>query len=123
MYCLDTNIVIDLLKGDRELSLKLDSIEGRLFISPITIFELFKGIINEDEVRVIEDMLSEFSILEFSIDVGKTFGELFRNLKNSGRTIPESDLMIASFIKSHNLIFVTRDKKHFDNIGVKVEFW
>jgi|TARA_B100001971_G_C18196880_1_gene542036 predicted nucleic acid-binding protein len=123
MYCLDTSIVIDLLKGDEELFLKLDSIDEKFFISPITMFELFKGTIDENEINVIEDMLSEFRILEFSIDVSKTFGELFKNLKSSGRMIPESDLMIVAFVKLYDLIFVTRDRKHFENVGVKVEYW
>jgi len=37
--------------------------------------------------------------------------------------IPESDLMIASIAKNNSLILVTRDKKHFDNLGIKVEQW
>ena len=31
--------------------------------------------------------------------------------------------MIASIIKANNFILVTRDKKHFDNLGIKVEQW
>ena len=35
----------------------------------------------------------------------------------------ESDLMIASIAKANGLVLVTRNKKHFENIDIKIEVW
>ncbi len=124
MYCLDTNIIIDLLQGNEEIINKLKAIESEdLFVTPITLFELFKVSDNEEEYNIIENLVSQFSILDFNIEVGKTFGRMFIKLKKIGKMIPEEDLMIASFVKYNNIIFLTRDKKHFENTGIKIEVW
>lgn len=124
MYCLDTNIVIDILNGDYGIIGKFKTIESeKIFLTPITLFELFKVSDNEEEYRIIEEFVSQFYILDFNIETSKTFGRMFRNLKKIGKMIPEEDLMIASFVKHNNLILLTRDKKHFENIGIKLEVW
>lgn len=124
MYCLDTNIIIDLLQGNEEIINKLNTFESEdLFITPITLFELFKVSDNEEEYKIIEELVSQFSVLDFNIDISKTFGKMYTKLKNIGKMIPEEDLMIASFVKYNNLIFLTRDKKHFENTEIKIEVW
>ncbi len=124
MYCLDTNIIIDLLRGSKEVIDKLETLESEdLFVAPITLFELFKVSDNEEEYKIIEELMSQFSILDFNIEVSKTFGKMFIKLKKIGKMIPEEDLMIASFVKYNNLIFLTRDKKHFENTDIKIEVW
>jgi len=43
MYCLDSNIVIDYIKGDRIIKDKIDRLGTLVFITSITLCELFKG--------------------------------------------------------------------------------
>ncbi len=129
MYCLDTNVIVDVLRGDEKLKEKFEmaSNDYKLFITPITLCELFRGAFGhakaEDKIRILELFISNFYLLEFDISACKEFGRFCLNLKNIGRKVNEFDLMIASIVKVNNLILITRDKKHFENIGIKVEVW
>ncbi len=130
MYCLDTNIVIDILRGDNNLKVKLEKLsksnEG-LFITPVTLCELYKGAyLHHNPLQKIQDLekvISSFIILDFNEKASKKFGEEYAKLSKNGKLAGEFDLMIASIAKVHNIILITRDKKDFDNIDVKIEVW
>lgn len=129
MYCLDTNIIIEILRNNLDLVDKVERISGSggIFITTITLCELYKGAYlsskRDFDIRLIEDFLSEVDVVGFDIDACKEFGQLYVNLKNLGGMVPEADLMIAAIAKSNELVLITRDKKHFEKIGIKVEVW
>jgi tRNA(fMet)-specific endonuclease VapC len=129
MYCLDTNILIAVFRGDKELSSKIEAMRGMsdVFVTPITLCELYKGAYayydTERIIRNIEDFISSFEVLDFNQNACKEFGKLYSKLKNSGGMIPETDIMIASIAKENDLTLITRDKNHFEKTGVKVEEW
>jgi len=129
-YCLDTNIIIDIFRGDIGLKSKLEKIKlnkDEVFITPITLCELYRGaFLHHDSSKKLEDIdvfVSFFEILEFDINSCKEFGKEYARLKKRGKTTNEFDLMIISIAKVNNLVLVTRDKKHFKNMGIKVEVW
>jgi len=127
MYCLDTNILIDLIRGDKVTSEKLNKLNETVFINPITQCELFKGVYlsskTDEQLNIVEELTQSFEILEFNFDICKEFGKEYAKLSKLGKMIPEFDLIIACFAKVNNLVLVTRDKKHFENTGVKIEVW
>lgn len=129
MYCLDTNIIVDILRGNETLRKKVQSISlsGEISITPITLCELFRGAFNhinaQKKVEELQMFVSSLSLLEFNGAACRKFGETYRNLKKSGTLTSEFDLMIASIVKAHDLILITRDKKDFQHTGVKLEIW
>lgn len=127
MYCLDTNILIDLIRGDKVISENINNLDGSIFINPITQCELFKGVYlsskKDEQLDIVEKLIESFEILEFNLDICKEFGKEYSRLSKLGKQIPEFDLIIACFAKVNNLILVTRDKKHFENTGIKIEVW
>src|SRR3989344_4356243 len=105
MYCVDTNIIVDIMRGDTALAIKIDEMTSsgvNFLITPITLCELYRGAflhINPDKkLQEVESVIANFQSLDF-------------------------DLMIASLVKSNNLILVTRDKKHFKDFDIQVEVW
>lgn len=128
-YCLDTNIVIALFRGDEFLRDKFAGLSsrGELFISYITLCELYKGAflsaLYEKSLQEINNLLVIVDLLDFNADACAFFGKEYARLNKLGKQTEESDLMIASIAKAHDLIVVTRNKKHFENIGVKLEVW
>ena len=128
-YCLDSSIVIDWLREDRELAIKIQEAQdkGRIFITVITLCELYKGAYlsnrAEKELQIIEDLAESIEVLDFSKGVCEEFGKEFARLTKIGRKTQESDLMIASIAESNGLVVVTRNKKHFENIDIKLEVW
>ena len=129
MYCFDTNILVDILRGNKELKEKIVGIDkdASIFITPISLCELYKGVFlhskSEEKAKQVDEVVSLFGLLDFDLDSCKVFGETYRNLKVSGKLIPESDLMIAAITKANDLILITKDKEHFVNTGVRIEAW
>lgn len=121
MYCLDTNVIIDFLKNNKKIIDKISNISREnLFITPINLCELLKGADNSEKLKYFLEITDSLNFLEFNKEVCKSFGFLYLKLKKEGKMIPEADLMIASFVKSYNLILITRDN-HFKNIGINIE--
>ncbi len=128
-YCLDTNIVFALLRGEALLKNKFIefSLSGQFYITYITLCELYKGAflskLSEKSLQEIESFLQTTEVLDFDIDACKIFGEEYARLNKIGKQTQESDLMIASIAKTYGLTIITRNKKDFENIDVKLEVW
>ena len=129
MYCFDTNVLVEILRGNRELKEKVTKLNSGvpIYITPISLCELFKGAFlhskASEKVKQVDELVSLFEILDFDLDSCKIFGEIYQTLKVNGKLIPESDLMIAAITKANDLILITRDKEHFQNTGVRIENW
>jgi tRNA(fMet)-specific endonuclease VapC len=99
----DTNIYIDLMKGDENIARRLEGYQERL-ISPIVWTELYVGAYK-------------------SINPAKHLEKVNNALLNTnkvalfvkGSIIPDSDMWIASAAIQHKLPLLTRDK-HFNRI-------
>ena len=125
MLCLDTNIAIDFLRGDKKISLIKEKED--IFLTSITLCELFKGVSlsskSENELKIVEEFVNSNEVLDLDKNASREFGNIFSKLHKIGKMIPESDLLIASIVKANNSVLVTRDKKHFENMGIQVEIW
>ena len=91
MYCFDTNILIDILRGDESLKSKLSKLDNsNVFITPVTLCELYKGAYlfhdPSEKVKILEAFISLFKPLKFDKESCKEFGKEFARLKKSGKT-------------------------------------
>lgn len=129
MYCFDTNIIVNYLRGDKETISKINEITDgyEIFITPLTLCELFRGAYlsgdSEIKVKLIKEFTDSFILLEFNEKVCIEYGKEYAKLSKLGKITENIDLMIACFAKVNNLILVTRNKKHFKNSGIKIEVW
>jgi predicted nucleic acid-binding protein len=130
MYCLDTNIIINLFRGDESLRSKIEECQSfsiDIFITPATLCELYKGAYLSNDIqkniRDIKNFILSFVVLDFNDNTCEEFGKEFARLRKLGKTPPETDLMIASIVKANNLILVTKNKKDFAGMKIKVEEW
>ena len=102
---IDTNIFIYLTKGDKSV---IEFIQDKnLCISFITELELlsFKNIISEEEL-IIENILSQFDILNFEQSLKK---EIIFLRKKYNLRLPDS--IILATAKYYDIPFLTSDKK------------
>lgn len=129
MYCFDTNIIIDILRGDVSLGSKLEKMKGisDVFITTISLCELYRGAYGhsnrEEKIRLLNQLVSNFNLLSLEQESCEEFGRSYKILEEKGSTTKDFDLMIASIVKSNGFVLVTRDRKHFENLGVKIEVW
>ncbi|MDO8460743.1 MAG: type II toxin-antitoxin system VapC family toxin [Nanoarchaeota archaeon] len=129
MYCLDTNIIIEFLRGNSAIIKKIEEVSEYedIFLNPVTVCELFKGVYispkSDEELKAVESFVNSFDILIFNIDVYNEFGKIYSLARKSGNLVDDFDLIIAAFAKAYNLVLVTRNKKHFEKSGIKIEVW
>ena len=130
-YLLDTNIIIDFLKGRVGLDQKLvGELRQGYGISSITLTELYRGAYKSDRMRfnlkLIEDLigLPEVKVLDFGKSEALAGGELIGRLEKAGKKLSMGDVLIAATAKVYKLTIITEDKKHFGRLtkfGIKVE--
>ncbi|MBI4147709.1 type II toxin-antitoxin system VapC family toxin [Candidatus Woesearchaeota archaeon] len=123
-YCLDSNVIIDMFRGETAIKAKLESME-HYCITPVVLCELFKGAYaaqgKDEAIKLVEAFLHSAELLEFNEHACRLFGQRYASLKQKGKTTQESDLMIACTALSHNCILVTRNTKDFVNVqGLRV---
>lgn len=127
-YCIDTNIIIDYLRGDVTLQKKIALEKNNLYITHITLCELYKGAyLDKDPAKVIpflQRFLQTLRVIDFTEEACILYGRIHAELRKKGKPTPEGDIMIASVALSNDCVMVTRNKKHFASIPeLTMETW
>lgn len=124
-YLLDTNIIIALFANEAAVLEKLQ-LAKEIFISNITIGELYYGAEKSQRVREnknrINELVANSVILGTNVETALIYGEIKHSLRLKGRPLPENDIWIAAVALQYDLILVTRDA-HFQKIKIKTVAW
>ncbi|MFH0975656.1 MAG: type II toxin-antitoxin system VapC family toxin [Spirochaetota bacterium] len=124
-YLLDTNIVIDLFNGKKQITNLLETIP-QIFISNITIGELYYGSFKsrqkDENIKKIEEFVINSSIPDSNIDTSKIYGLTKSELSKKGKPIPENDIWIASIAIQYSLTLLSKDLhfKHIENLSSEI---
>lgn len=126
---LDTNFIIDFLKGQSNALNKMDLLVKKdiaFAITTPTIFELYSGLIfldkSEDEREKIISLLKDQIVLSLDKNSAEKAGIIDGNLLKKGLKIDAEDSMIAGIAESYGETILTRNVKHFSRIrGIKIE--
>lgn len=113
----DTNVIIDLLAGDRSYEAELSTAD-RILVTPTTVAEYLAGIRNgkRDAVRrrAFEDFLDDPAVafLPHDRETALRYAALHQYLRRAGTPLPINDIWIASSALQHSALLLTRDR-HF----------
>lgn len=130
-YLLDTNIVSYYLRRASP-ALEERLTEGlrhhALALSAITRAELRFGqacMAPEDRRRaLIDSFFRRLPTLEWSLEAADHYGTLKSTLRARGTPIGDMDTLIAAHALAENLVLVTHNTRHFENVpGLKIEDW
>jgi predicted nucleic acid-binding protein len=125
--CLDTDILIDLLRGKERAVKYVESMSKRirLVTTVISAFELYYGAYKyKRDTEKLDEFLKSMEILPFTIIEAKKAAEIEANLESQGEVIGLKDVLISSIAISNNCTIVTGNVKHFNKIqDIKVESW
>lgn len=126
---LDTDICIHAMKArDLKLARRLDTLQGQLAVSDITMFELYSGVEGytspEQRLEIIADFVSRVTILPFTTAIARIAGPLRHRLKTRGEMIGSYDILISATALSHGLILMSNNAREFKRVqGLKLERW
>lgn len=129
MYLLDTNVCIEVLRGNEELAGHLARRDpSTLKLCSVVKAELFYGAGFSAEkaanLRAVEAFCAPFVSLAFDDACAKAYGALRAELRQRGLQAGSNDLMIAAIALTHELTLVTHDTKEFERIaGLGLEDW
>ena len=125
-YLVDTDFVVDYLKGKPESIKALTSLANKgLVISIITYGEIYEGIYFGHDPKTAERGFLQFlrgvSLLLLNRAVMKNFARIRGYLRRKGEIIGDPDIMIAATATVNGLTLITRNKKDFQKIeGLKL---
>jgi tRNA(fMet)-specific endonuclease VapC len=130
MKCLDTDLLIAILRGKKEAYNKVIELdeEGKEATTSISAFELFFGA-NKSErktenVKEALKLLGRLEVFPLDLSSSRRAGEIAAKLVAKGETIDFRDAMIGAIALEKDLTLVTRNKSHFARIkGLKIELW
>ena len=126
-YLIDTDGIINHLKGDERVARKLEELatEG-MAVSAISLAEIYEGVYySRDPVRsqeLLEDFLApDLRILNVDREISKVFGKERGRLRKRKRMISDFDLMIASTCLRYDLTLLTNNRKHYEMVeGLRI---
>ena len=118
---IDTDWIIHYLNGRKDIVEELGSLkEGGLFVSVISLAELYEGIYYSTDPTANEEALNDFlsgvSILGVEDEVCKLFGKERGKLRQKKKMIGDFDLLLASTCLYHDLILLTNNVRHYEMV-------
>ncbi len=128
MIVLDTDICIELLRGNKKVLKKRAAFSGDVAISFMAVGELFYGARNssfpEENELLVEKFILTVPVIQTDIPILKRFGDLKARLKKNNRLLPDADIFVAAVALEKADTLVTGNVKHFERIeGLKIENW
>lgn len=118
----DTDIIIWFLRGKVEYIEQIEILvsENRLFISPISIAEIYSGA-KKSEEKSIQSFFDLLEIITPSKAIAKTAGNYVQQFRKS-HSVELADSLIAATAKENELLLWTLNKKHYPMLKKK-EFY
>ncbi|MCX7760471.1 MAG: PIN domain-containing protein [Hydrogenothermaceae bacterium] len=123
-YLIDTDIIIDFLKGREDIVKLLNELleKYNCYISILTYYELLMGAYSKKQKDTIEELSNLINIINIDKKIVKIAAEFYRNYRKIGITLPDIDCLIMATAKVKNLKIVTRNIKHYPEINLLSEY-
>jgi tRNA(fMet)-specific endonuclease VapC len=129
-FTLDTNIIIYLLRGNEALSLKIcNEIQAgnKILLNPVSYYEILRGLFITGNTSKLESFIKFCDFFDTLSITKNTFfiaAQIYASLKMNKSSIEDADILIAALCKENNLVLVTNNEKHFNQIdGLPIINW
>ena len=126
-YLLDTNVLIDMFKGNQRVQERIFRAEfHNCCISEITLAELYVGAFKGGRPKQLQEIAfvcKRVRILPITTALER-YARLRVQLERKGEAIDDFDLLIAATALSEGLTLVSHNLRHFERIdGLRTEDW
>ena len=115
---MDTNVIVRVLNGDRELINELSKISS-LCTCTVVLGELMYGAAKSAHVvqnkQNAKSFCSRYPLLGVSNIVAEFYGEIKKDLLSHGNVMPENNMWIAATALANDMTVITQNK-HFEHI-------
>jgi predicted nucleic acid-binding protein len=108
----DTDVLIEFLRGRPEAVAYIENLGGPPSVSVITVAELYAGVREGKERRILDAFVSKLSVFELTNEIAIE-GGLYRRDFGKSHGVGLSDAIIAATAKLSLHSVVTFNRKHF----------
>lgn len=113
--CLDSDVCISIIKGELKSSKLSDLIgTGKLFVTSVTVFELY---LRKEKLHEVQNFLDGIFVLVFDENCAVKASEIQKELKSKGSLLDFRDIFVAAISIMNSCTLVTFNKKHFSRIN------
>jgi len=111
-FLLDTDVLIDYLRGHAEAVIYVEGLTEPLFMSAITMAELYAGVRDGEERAALDAFTSAFDVVPVEREIALK-GGLYRRDYGKSHNTGLADAMIAATAELRQATLVTLNEKHF----------
>lgn len=128
MRLLDTDVCIEILRGNQEVIERRLATPDDVATTWITACELNYGAAKSarprENQKLVDALLATVSIHGLDHVASGHFGALKARLERAGRTLADADLLIAAIALAQQAVLVTGNRDHYGRIpGLSMEDW
>jgi len=128
MILFDTDICVEILRGNRSLVEQRRAYHEVVAVSFMTVAELYYGVYKSSSVNsnksVVEEFFATVVVIESDAQIAQRFGAIKATLTRCGATVTDADLLIAATSMERCIFLVTGNVRHFQMIdGLEMRNW
>jgi tRNA(fMet)-specific endonuclease VapC len=120
---IDTDILIDLLRGKEEARLLIEEFENKGYLLSTTAvneFELYIGVHKSKQKKegllATKNLLAKLTIFPLTRRSAQKAGHIYADLEANGQSIGTADALIAGIALTKGFNLLTRNAAHFNKI-------
>lgn len=118
---LDTDVLVDYLRGRMQAAAYLEARTEPLLVSAITVAELFAGVRDGEERHRLEEFLSAFEIVVLTREIAQE-GGLYRRDYGPSHGVGLAEALTAATAGLRQARLVTLNARHFPMLTVEVPY-
>ncbi len=128
MKLLDTDVCIEILRGNESVIQHREQTLATVATTWITAAELYFGAANSSAPQanrsLVDDFLATLPVLGLDRPATRRFGELKTLLRQRGEGLADADLLIASIALARGAVVITGNRRHYERVpNVELEDW
>ncbi len=108
----DTDVLIDFLRGHRKAVTLVKTHSARIVLSSIVVAELYAGVRGKSEFAVLEDFVSLFHVVPVTTKIAKS-GGLYKREFHKSHGVGLADALLAATTESESAELKTLNTKHY----------
>jgi len=128
MIILDTDVCIEILRGNKNVFEKRKTVSEKIAISFMTVGELFYGAekskYKSKNITLVDEFILSIDVINTDLPILKRFGKIKAVLKEKNILLPDADVLIAATAITNNAKLITGNTKHFNRFeNLIIENW
>ena len=128
MKVLDTDVCIELLRGNERVIERRQEVDDDIATTWITASELAFGAeksnASHQNLTLVTEFLGTLPILGLNLPAALEFGRCKARLERTGMRVADADLLIAAITLANGATLVTGNRRHYARIeSLRLEDW